>query len=159
MRTKTEFLNAYAVSHQNPVNQIIHFICVPVIVFCTLGIMWSVPVGRWLGLPADIAPWVNLATIGGALSLVFYAGLGFSTMLTMSVWLALSIAGIVAMQSAGLPVLWISIGVWIAAWIGQFYGHKVEGAKPSFADDLVFLLIGPLFVMHELSHRGDVQKL
>ena len=159
MRSKEQFINAYAESHQNPVNQISHFICVTVIVFCSLGILWCVPVGQWLGLPANIAPWVNMATIGGVLSGIFYARLGLKTLLAMTVWFGISIAGIYAMQSAGLPVLWISIAVWIAAWIGQFYGHKVEGAKPSFADDLVFLLIGPLFVMHEIKHRGDIQKV
>ena len=38
----------------------------------------------------------------------------------------------------------------VAAWAAQFYGHKVEGAKPSFAEDMLFLLIGPLFVVDEL---------
>ena len=52
-------------------------------------------------------------------------------------------------QSMYWPLLWISIGVWVAAWIAQFYGHRVEGAKPSFSDDLIFLLIGPLFVQEK----------
>jgi uncharacterized membrane protein YGL010W len=36
--------------------------------------------------------------------------------------------------------------VFILAWVGQFIGHKIEGAKPSFFEDLQFLLIGPLWV-------------
>ena len=38
---------------------------------------------------------------------------------------------------------------WLVAWVMQFYGHHVEGAKPSFSDDLIFLLIGPLFVQEK----------
>jgi uncharacterized membrane protein YGL010W len=50
--------------------------------------------------------------------------------------------------------LWAVAGaVWIAAWVVQLVGHNIEGAKPSFFDDLVFLLIGPLFVLDELGLR------
>ena len=50
-------------------------------------------------------------------------------------------------------VLPISVGVFVVAWIGQFIGHKIEGKKPSFFDDLRFLLIGPLFVLSFLYRR------
>ena len=47
--------------------------------------------------------------------------------------------------------LWIfSIGVFVIAWIGQFYGHKIEGKKPSFLKDLQFLLIGPAWVVENI---------
>ncbi|MGQ0530780.1 MAG: Mpo1-like protein [Panacagrimonas sp.] len=104
IRTLKQFLDAYALSHQNPLNQIIHVICVPAIFFATLGLLWLVPIGRAIpGAPADLAHWINAATV--------------------------------LMPIAGL-----------------FYGHHVEGAKPSFADDILFLLIGPLFAQHKL-HR------
>jgi uncharacterized membrane protein YGL010W len=35
----------------------------------------------------------------------------------------------------------------------QVWGHKVEGKKPSFVDELVFLLVGPMFVSIELAHK------
>ena len=34
------------------------------------------------------------------------------------------------------------------AWIVQFYGHKIEGKKPSFLKDIQFLMIGPAWLMH-----------
>jgi len=43
--------------------------------------------------------------------------------------------------------------VFVAAWIGQFYGHKVEGKKPSFFKDLQFLLIGPAWLLHFIYKR------
>lgn len=153
MRTQTEFLDAYAESHQNPLNQLIHFICVPVIFFATLALLWAIPVGRWLGAPAEWAMWINGATLFALPSMVFYLRLSFSSMLVMGVWFALSVAGILALIASPLPLVWTSLALWVAAWGVQFYGHEVEGAKPSFADDLVFLLIGPLFVMEKLYRK------
>jgi uncharacterized membrane protein YGL010W len=83
----------------------------------------------------------------------FYLRLSAGSLAMMTLWFAASVAGILAIQSAGLSVLWISVAVWAAAWIVQVYGHHVEGAKPSFADDVIFLLIGPLFVMHKLYRK------
>ena len=41
----------------------------------------------------------------------------------------------------------ISLSLFLIAWIGQFIGHKIEGAKPSFFDDIKFLLIGPAWLI------------
>lgn len=153
MRTQQQFLNEYAVSHRNPANQLIHFFCVPVIVFSTLGLAWLIPLGRWAGLEPETAYWVNGATVLGALSGLFYLKLSLASFLAMTIWFGASIAGIHTINSVGLPLFWISAGLWAAAWIVQVWGHKIEGAKPSFADDMMFLLIGPLFVMHELREK------
>jgi len=48
----------------------------------------------------------------------------------------------------GYPLWAVSLGIFALAWIGQFYGHKIEGKKPSFFKDLQFLLIGPAWLMH-----------
>lgn len=150
MRTQKEFLNAYAESHQNPLNKLIHYICVPAIFFSSIGILWAIPVGRWIGLEPEVARWVNLATIGALPVAFFYLRLSLTGLANMVGWYALSVALILAIEQAGWPLLAISVVTWIAAWLVQFYGHKVEGAKPSFADDIVFLLIGPLFVMDKV---------
>jgi uncharacterized membrane protein YGL010W len=55
-----------------------------------------------------------------------------------------------------MTVLPLSIAIFVVAWIGQFIGHKIEGKKPSFFDDLRFLLIGPLFVLGFLYRRLNV---
>ena len=51
-------------------------------------------------------------------------------------------------------LFYASIIIFVVAWIGQFYGHKVEGKKPSFIKDLQFLLIGPLWVVKKLSTKN-----
>jgi uncharacterized membrane protein YGL010W len=154
MRTRDELMHEYAKSHQNPTNSLIHVLCVPVIVFSTLGLAWLVPIGRWLGLSADLAPYVNLATLAALPLGLFYLRLSFGSLLTMAVWFVLSGAGIVAIETAQLSLFWISAALWILSWAVQIYGHKVEGAKPSFADDLVFFLVGPLFVTDKLYRRA-----
>lgn len=153
MRTRKQLMQEYMQSHMNPVNSLIHLFCVPVIVFSTLGLAWAMPIGRWLGLPADIAPYVNLATIAALPLGLFYLRLSFGSLVTMSVWFALSVAGILAIQAAGWPLLIISAVLWIVSWAVQIYGHKIEGAKPSAADDVVFFLVGPLFVTDKLVRR------
>jgi uncharacterized membrane protein YGL010W len=55
-----------------------------------------------------------------------------------------------------LPVWQTSLGLFVLAWIGQFIGHKIEGKKPSFFKDVVFLLIGPAWLMHFIYKKLDI---
>ena len=130
-------LARYAESHRNPVNELIHFVCIPAIVFSLLGILWA------------IHPIVALAVVAGAL--VYYARLSRPFALGMAAMAAVML-GLLNMLPEG-TVLVTSIGVFVLAWIGQFIGHHIEGKKPSFFDDLRFLLIGPLFVLSFLYRR------
>src|SRR5690606_9967059 len=50
-------------------------------------------------------------------------------------------------------LLWLAVGVFVVAWIAQFIGHRIEGRKPSFLTDLVYLLIGPAWVLSKLYRR------
>ncbi len=130
-------LARYGESHRNPVNELIHIVCIPAIVFSLLGILWA------------IHPIVPLLVV--AVALVYYSKLSRTFALGMAV-----MAGVMLVLLALLPdgtVLPTSIGVFVAAWIGQFVGHHIEGKKPSFFDDLRFLLIGPLFVLSILYRR------
>lgn len=139
-RTIDVLLDQYSDSHRNPTNELIHFVCVPVIVFTLLGILWSIHAA--LAVAAVIA------------ALVYYFRLSppfaFGMLLMSAVMLAL-----LALMPAG-TVLPLSIAIFVVAWIGQFIGHKIEGKKPSFFDDLRFLLIGPLFVLGFLYRRFHV---
>ncbi len=152
MRSEAQFIAEYAVSHQNPTNQVVHLICVPVIFIATIALLWLVPVGRFIpGVPAELAPYINAASLSLLPALYLYARMSAHALLVGGAWLALSFALTLAGLAAELPVGWIAATTWVAAWVAQFWGHKIEGAKPSFADDLVFLLIGPLFVQQKLT--------
>ncbi|MCA1856888.1 DUF962 domain-containing protein [Massilia oculi] len=130
-------LARYAESHRNHTNEIIHFVCIPLIVLSLLGLLWAIhPV---------LAVAVTLA------SLYYYTKLSRQFALGMGVMSALML-GILALMPP-MTVLPVSIAVFVVAWIGQFIGHKIEGKKPSFFEDLRFLLIGPLFVLSFLYRR------
>ena len=136
-RTIDVLLARYGQSHRNPVNELIHIVCIPAIVFSLLGILWAMhPAVALVVVAAALAYYVTLSR-GFALGMAAMAG-------TMLVLLAMLPDGTV------LPT---SIGVFVAAWIGQFIGHHIEGKKPSFFEDLRFLLIGPLFVLDILARR------
>jgi uncharacterized membrane protein YGL010W len=130
-------LARYGESHRNPVNELIHIVCIPAIVFSLLGILWA------------LHPAVALLVVAAALA--YYVTLSRTFALGMGV-----MAGAMLLVLAMLPdgtVLPTAIGVFVAAWLGQFVGHHIEGKKPSFFDDLRFLLIGPLFVLSILYQR------
>jgi uncharacterized membrane protein YGL010W len=74
---------------------------------------------------------------------LFYARLDIVLAVAMTALIAV-MAWIIYLLPVGVGFY---IGVFILAWIGQFYGHKVEGKKPSFFKDLQFLLIGPVWCM------------
>lgn len=133
------YLRQYARSHRNPANQRIHLLCVPLIFFATVALAWQVAL-----------PWgLNLAVLAAFPVLAFYAWLGLSSLLTGSAWMGLSLAICTLAEGLALPLGWIAGGLWLLAWAAQFYGHYLEGEKPSFSEDLVFLLIGPLYVQRK----------
>jgi uncharacterized membrane protein YGL010W len=61
------------------------------------------------------------------------------------------------LANAGAPITAICIALFVAAWIGQFVGHKIEGKKPSFFKDLQFLLIGPIWLLNDLYRKLGIQ--
>ena len=144
MRTLNQWLDLYAVSHQNPTNKLIHKVCVPVITFTVFGLLWSLP------FPSTAVPYLNWASLFGAMTLVFYIRLSLSLFFIMLaqvvfyLWLCYYISSLT-------NLLTLSIGLFIIAWVGQFWGHKIEGKKPSFFQDLQFLLIGPIWVVKAIT--------
>ena len=66
-----------------------------------------------------------------------------------------SVAGLIGNYylSIILSLFYFSLGIFVVTWIGQFYGHKLEGKKPSFFKDLQFLLIGPAWVFEKLAKK------
>lgn len=133
--TLEQWLQEYDLSHRHPVNIRIHKICVPAIVFALLGLLSSVP-----------SP-LNLAWLATAAGLAFYWRLGRAPALAMAAMCLPMLLLLEAASRAGLPLVLLSLGLFVVAWIGQFVGHAIEGKKPSFLRDLQFLLIGPLWTL------------
>ncbi|HEY1771861.1 MAG TPA: Mpo1-like protein [Gammaproteobacteria bacterium] len=150
MRNVQSWLDEYSVSHQNSVNKRIHWICVPLIMLSALGMLWTVPRPAFF---FSLSPYLNWATLLILASLIYY--LLLSVRLAAGMLLVSIVMCVVIEALAGLPwrLLWTSLAIFAAAWIGQFIGHKIEGRKPSFFKDLQFLLIGPIWLLADAYKR------
>ena len=146
MRTYQEWMTEYAQSHTHPLNQKIHQICVPIIFFNVLAVCWFVPI------PFIDNAYINLTTAGACLALAFYWSINLRVFLCMLIIL-LVILGVNMFYQESQTYLYVNIFLFVLAWIGQFYGHRVEGVKPAFIEDLLFLLIGPIWVLRKLGIR------
>lgn len=142
MRTIHQWLDEYGSSHRNHTNKLIHWICVPAIFFSIVGFLYAIP------LPiGGTRAYISVAHAALLLLIIYYLRLSPSLaagMLLIGViclWLWRLIA-------ATPLVIWqVALFIFVLAWIGQFIGHKIEGAKPSFFKDLQFLLIGPAWLL------------
>src|ERR1039457_4028341 len=70
MRSVTAWLNDYGDSHRNPTNKFLHWICVPVIVWCIIGLLWSLPAPEVLRSVLPAANWGSLTVLA---ALIYYA--------------------------------------------------------------------------------------
>ncbi len=129
MKTIETWMDEYSESHQNTTNKMIHWVCVPTILFSIIGIL------------AHFSALLTALLL--VFTLIFYARLDLVLAVAMGV-LILMMAWLIFILPVGTGFY---IALFVFAWIGQFYGHKVEGKKPSFFKDLQFLLIGPLWCM------------
>ena len=153
MKTIQEWLLEYGESHQNQINKKIHWVCVPAIFFSVIGFLYA------LKLPWYINTFqLNIAVPAIFLLLVYYTKLSGKIAIAMF---------LIATVCLGLCFLWdqaalfslsrLCLSVFIVAWIFQFYGHHIEGKKPSFLKDLQFLLIGPAWLISFLFQRMNIK--
>jgi uncharacterized membrane protein YGL010W len=150
----------YAESHQNPTNKLIHWICVPLIMFSLLGLVWAIPF-PYLKFMGTYNGYFNWASFLIAFAIYYYYKLSpvlSYVMLLIVMLFVYLITLIVNAQHTGGPVLWLVCGIlFVIAWIGQFVGHKIEGKKPSFLTDVKFLLIGPIWLLHFIFKRFSLR--
>ena len=139
-RRVDQLISHYGQSHQNPGNEVIHFIAIPLIMLSLVGMLFA------------LHPYVAYAFI--AASMVYYARLSVLFLLSMVVWSALTVVVVMALGANVLP---ISVAIFVGAWILQFIGHKMEGKKPSFFEDIQYLWVGPLFVLSKLFGKLGVR--
>ena len=154
MRSLDSWLAEYQESHQHPVNKLIHWLCIPLIIFSTAGLLWSIP------LPDAITggyAWINAATLTCAGAMVFYLLRDLRVAAGMAVWFGLTLAAVAYVASL-MPIALVSGLIFVAAWVVQIWGHKVEGRKPSFFKDLSFLLVGPAWVMTAVFRALGIAK-
>lgn len=152
MRTIQEWFDEYAVSHQNSTNKLIHWICVPVIVFSLMGLLMSIPFPL-----AEKSFFANWAFVVYAASMLFYWRLSQNIFRGLAIILAIFLWLNYVLLQKGADIFIISVILFVLAWVGQFIGHKIEGKKPSFLKDLQFLLIGPAWLLHFIYQKSGIK--
>ncbi|MCO7226782.1 DUF962 domain-containing protein [Pleionea sp. CnH1-48] len=144
MKSATQWFQEYGESHQNKTNKLIHWLCVPAIFWSVALMLWDVPQPSWM---AEYA-WLNWATLTLAFVMIFYTLMSLSLSIGMLLFSVLVMWACAALQSISPIPLWqVGVGIFVVAWILQFIGHHIEGKKPSFFQDIFFLLIGPAWLM------------
>lgn len=140
-RKLDQLLAHYSESHLNPRNAAIHCVAVPLIEISLVGLMYAAH--PWIAYAFLLASMVYYLRLG---SWVFIASMAVTSLLAIAI-----------VQSLGSYVLPVSVAVFVVAWIAQFVGHKIEGKKPSFFEDLQYLWVGPLFVLAKLFNKLGVR--
>lgn len=123
----------YALSHQNTTNEALHCVCVPLIMFSLVGLIYT------------LHPLVALVFLSA--SMIYYMRLSGRAAALMAVWSSVMWMAITSLHTQQVLIYTTTF---VLAWIGQFIGHKLEGKKPSFFEDLQYLWVGPLFVAQVL---------
>lgn len=147
MPTIEQWLTEYNESHQNKTNKLIHWLCVPAIAICVLGF------ANMIKLPfAEL----TLMHVIGALALTYYVFLSPKLGLGMFLLILAGFASVHILSSINIAP-WITfLVIFVVSWIGQFYGHMVEGKRPSFFKDVQFLLIGPVWLLAAVYRKLDI---
>ena len=150
MKTINQWLAEYGESHQNPTNKVVHWICVPLIFFSVVGLLFSIKLPFFI--LGDMQG--NVALVVLVLTLIYYFTLSKSLTVGLLLFISLCVYLCYLIEQSGFVPLWqVSVTIFVLAWIGQFWGHKVEGKKPSFLKDLQFLMIGPAWLMSFIYQR------
>lgn len=136
LMNEATIISTYSSSHQNPTNQLIHFFCVPVIFFNVVAILYS------------FLPPVVMGILVAA-SMVFYFR-SMRSFVPHMIVLYVLVLGMCVLLAGYHWFVWANVIAFVVAWIGQFWGHKIEGKKPSFFQDVFFLLVGPAWVMEKM---------
>jgi uncharacterized membrane protein YGL010W len=141
MRNVEQHLTQYAAYHRDRRNIATHFVGVPLIVFSVVLALSQITIGithlGWVGIAISSAYYIWLDRVLGFAMLLFLCLCGL-------------LASLIAIQTNTGVALAIALLIFIGGWIIQFIGHKYEGMKPAFIDDMMGLLIGPLFVTAEV---------
>ena len=154
LTTVQDWLNEYGESHTNPANEMIHWVCVPLIALSVIGMFWSLPVPDAF---VQISPIMNWGMLFMMAAVVYYFILSPSLAIGMILVISIFIAALVWMDSFSIPLWQICVAIFVLAWIGQFIGHAIEGKRPSFFKDLQFLMIGPMWLLAFIYRRFGIR--
>ena len=153
MKKINSLLDQYGESHKNGTNKLIHWICVPAIFISIVGLVSIIPFPWEINIYEGInLSWALFALV---LVLLYYVSLSVSLSLGMLLF-SIGCIFLCSKINVSMYALWIYIGIFAFSWVFQFIGHNIEGKKPSFLQDIQFLLIGPAWLMHFILKKLNI---
>ncbi|MDQ0477216.1 DUF962 domain-containing protein [Chryseobacterium sp. MDT2-18] len=156
MRKIDQLFAEYGESHKNQTNKLIHWICVPLIFWSILGLISLIPAPHFCFIYFGCISIVSCIAL--LLVTVFYVRLSWRIALLMILIMALLEHPVYFINVKFEHQSWmVFVSIFVLSWIGQFYGHKIEGKKPSFLKDLQFLLIGPIWLLHFILQKLKIK--
>ena len=150
MKPVQQWIDEYGESHQNSINKAIHWVCVPLIMLSLLALISKVPfIFNQIEIFSiySFSLYLNWTTIFLFSCIIFYIRLSYTLSLGMILIAGCMLFLIDIIKIYDSSVWRLSLSIFVVAWIGQFVGHKIEGKKPSFLENLQFLLIGPAWLL------------
>ena len=155
MRNLHEWLSEYGESHQNKTNKLIHWFCVPIIMISIFGLLYCIPYFQ-------DRDWMHNWGFIILIPILF-----FYFQLSKKIFFVFIVIGIGLLKFNEFlfhclnyqiqSMLFLHIIIFSIAWIFQFYGHKIEGKKPSFLKDIQFLLIGPAWLLSFIFKKLNIE--
>jgi|SRR5579863_3502041 len=131
--TKAELFREYGSYHSDGRNRVCHAVGIPLIVLGVMGLLHLARIGP-----------IDSAIVTSVFVLVYYATIDPRGAVLSAIVFAV-------LYLAGSHLTWqLSLAAFVLGWVFQLVGHKFEGTKPKFLENLVYLLIGPLYVFEEL---------
>jgi uncharacterized membrane protein YGL010W len=144
MKNVNQWLEEYGESHRNAANKTLHWICVPIIVVSLTGLLWALPLPANFGATSPLVNWGSVLLV---FAVVYYAALSPALAMGMVLFVVAVVIAIRALERLPVPLWQSCLVLFVLAWIGQFIGHHIEGKRPSFLQDVQFLMIGPLWLL------------
>jgi uncharacterized membrane protein YGL010W len=142
-------IDQYAAFHQKPINRLINYICIPLIVFSVIGFVWSLPFPqlKFLGVYNGYLNWASFLI---AFTIYYYMRLSPVLSYIMLLFLFAITFGVTQVQGVdakGYLLPQVCVFIFVMANIAQFIGYRIEGKKPTFSDEFKFMLTAPVWLL------------
>ncbi len=127
-----KLLVQYGEGHLNNQNILLHNLGIPLIILGAIGLLSKLP------SPMPVEYIVGLA-------ILFYY-ISFKSVRTALVWIALFLALVTVQRNIMLDSIWLWLFLLAIGWILLGIGHRIEGSKPRFLEEIRMFLIGPIWI-------------
>jgi uncharacterized membrane protein YGL010W len=148
-----QYINKYVLSHQDPINQVIHYICVPLLMFSIFGLLWAIPFPhfKFLGTYNGYFNWASFAI---AIAVYYYLRISpliSYAMLFILLGFSYIIMTLLSWQATGGPAMWlVCLVIFIPAACWVLIGSAREKTFSQHGFNLKSLPVAPVVLIYVL---------